>query len=212
MGTEKKSDRTRRRLIRAAAVEIDRNGYERATLARICRLADVSMGALTFHFASKSELADAVRADARALADARTEQVANDPSPALGSAVGLTVGLARLLEGEAVVRSAARLARDDPRGAVDWTAAWIPVVRELLLRADREGELRPGVDPDTVVALAACLLAGAEALARTPDGTAPAGAVDQLESMWRVVLGGAARTPGESDDRRQGSARSGHRS
>lgn len=210
MGTERKSDRTRRRLIRAAAVEIDRNGYERATLARICRLADVSMGALTFHFASKSELADAVRADARALADARMEQVANDPSPALDAAVGLTLGLARLLEGEAVVRSAARLARDDPRVRVDWTAAWVPVVRGLLLRADREGELRPGVDPDTVVALAVCLLAGAESRARTPGGTMSFGVVDQLESMWRAALGGVARVPGDPDGRRMGAARPGH--
>ncbi|GES28780.1 TetR/AcrR family transcriptional regulator [Streptomyces angustmyceticus] len=197
MVAQERSARTRQRLVHAAAVEIDENGYERATLTRICKYAQLSIGALTFHFNSKRDLADAVRADARALTNDRMKQVAHGHAPGLDCLIHLTGELAHLLETEVVVRSAARLERDCP-GDGGWLESWLPAVRCLLREAQRSEELRPGVDPQVMTALAVHLVTGAETFARASAGGAdphlPAVAT-QLERMWEVVLRGAVATP-----------------
>ncbi|MET9835259.1 TetR/AcrR family transcriptional regulator [Streptomyces sp. NPDC006385] len=195
MVIQERSARTRRCLVLAAAAEIDENGYDRATLARICNRAHVSMGALTFHFTSKRELADAVRADARVIVDDRTRQLVSAPGPATASLVRLTVGLVHLLETDVVVRSAARLARDCPDDCPDvdgWVGAWLPVVRRLVVEAQCRRELRPEVDPQVMAALVVHLVAGAEAAVRTGADEAPTEAAVQMERLWAVVLCGAA--------------------
>ncbi|MDO0914699.1 ScbR family autoregulator-binding transcription factor [Streptomyces sp. DT2A-34] len=191
MVIQERSARTRRRLVLAAAAEIDENGYDRATLARICSRAHVSMGALTFHFTSKRELADAVRADARAIVDDRTRQLVSAPAPALTSLVRLTVGLVQLLETDGVVRSAARLARDCPDGD-GWVDTWLPVVRRLVVEAQCRRELRPEVDPQVMAALVVHLVAGAEAAVRTGVDEAPVEVAAQMKRLWAVVLRGVA--------------------
>ncbi|AYN39048.1 TetR/AcrR family transcriptional regulator [Streptomyces dangxiongensis] len=185
MASQERSARTRQRLVFAAATAIAESGYEGATLARICKAAQVSIGALTFHFSSKRDLADAVRADARTLTHDRMRQAvdaASAPGAALPCLVRLTVQLAHLLETEVVVRSAARLARDCPDDDA-WVSTWLPVVRRLLAQAQCSGELRAGVDPQVMTVLVNHLVFGAP--------PAP-GAASQLERVWEVVLRGAA--------------------
>ncbi len=194
MVIQERSVRTRRRLVLAAAAEMYENGYEGATLAKICKSAQMSMGALTFHFSSKRELADAVRADARTITRNRLEQVGLAPSSALPALIRLTVGLAQLLETEVVVRSAARLARDCP-SEDGWWGAWLPQVRHLLVEAQRRDELRPGVDLQVMGALVMHLVIGAEVFVRAGSGACEVpslGAAAQVERMWEVVLRGVA--------------------
>lgn len=188
MVSQERSARTRQRLVLAAASAIAERGYEGATLSRICATAQVSIGALTFHFATKRDLADAVRADARTLTHDRMRQAvdgtgtAGTPGTALPSLVRLTVQLAHLLETEVVVRSAARLARDHPDDDA-WVGTWLPVVRRLLSQARRSGELRAGVDPQIMMALVRYFVIGTQPLP---------GAASHLERVWEVVLRGAA--------------------
>jgi TetR/AcrR family transcriptional regulator, cholesterol catabolism regulator len=55
-----KGDRTRRRLLDAAAAELARNGRAGAGLGAIARAAGLRTGSIYFHFASKDELIEAV--------------------------------------------------------------------------------------------------------------------------------------------------------
>lgn len=186
MVMQERAVRTREALVRAAAVEIDSKGYAGATLSGICKSAQVSMGALTFHFANKGELADAVVERGCEVARELIDRVAVDRECALRSVGALTLGLARLLEEDVAVRSAALLARERPAAGADWTTAWLPVVRGLLESAGEQGELRAGARPVTVAALIAHLLAGAEVQRRC------GGAVNRLEPIWELVVNGAA--------------------
>ncbi|WP_328537748.1 TetR/AcrR family transcriptional regulator [Streptomyces sp. NBC_00344] len=191
---QERAARTRRVLVRAAAEELDRNGYEGTSLVRICRTAEVSMGALTFHFSTKSQVADEVQAQGRAATCGLVAQVVAAQGPALRSVMELTVGLAGLLDRDVTVRSAARLSRERPGEAADWGSAWLPVVRELLERAGRDGELQPATRPRTLEALVAYLMAGAEAHIRAcADGTESAlpDAGAQLEQIWQLFQQGA---------------------
>ncbi|MFE9812628.1 TetR family transcriptional regulator [Streptomyces sp. NPDC005548] len=76
MTRQERAVRTREALIEAAAQLFDRDGYEVTSLAAVTAKAQVSAGALYFHFATKADLADAVTHAAlsrlRRIIDART--------------------------------------------------------------------------------------------------------------------------------------------
>ncbi|GHF27718.1 MULTISPECIES: ScbR family autoregulator-binding transcription factor [Streptomyces] len=190
MVAQERAVRTREALVRAAAAEIDRKGYAGATLSGICKSAEVSMGALTFHFASKSELADAVVKRGCEVTRALVDEVAGTQGHALRSVGALTLGLARLLEEDAAVRSAALLTRERP-DAADWAAAWLPAVRRLLDHASGQGELRAEARPMAVAALIAHLLVGAEVWRRTGSGERES-AANRVARLWELVLNGVA--------------------
>ncbi|MFD7066167.1 TetR family transcriptional regulator [Streptomyces sp. NPDC059913] len=187
--------RTRGILVRAAATEFCEVGYQGARLSRISQLAAVSMGALTFHFPAKAALADAVEEEGLAITRDLVERLSKERDPGLEAVVGLTVGIATLLEEDDVVRSAVRLARERPGGAGRWVEVWLPAVREQLHRAYEDGhppraeELR-----QTLADMAVYLLAGAELQVRADrEATDPVvrSSAARLERIWRLALTGA---------------------
>jgi TetR/AcrR family transcriptional regulator, cholesterol catabolism regulator len=60
---DKKAERTRRRILDAAAHEFAVHGYGGASLRRIAAAADLKVGSLYFHFRTKDELVGATLAD-----------------------------------------------------------------------------------------------------------------------------------------------------
>ncbi|MFF0142709.1 TetR family transcriptional regulator [Streptomyces sp. NPDC005227] len=82
MTRQERAVRTREALIEAAAQLFDRDGYEVTSLAAVTAKAQVSAGALYFHFATKADLADAVTHAAlsrlRRIIDARTATRTDD--------------------------------------------------------------------------------------------------------------------------------------
>lgn len=183
--------RTRQALVDAAASEFDQHGYAGTSMVQVCRVAGITTGALAFHFGSKSELADAVQDRGCRAVRAAVDRVRTAPRPALDLVVELTVCLARLLEDDATVRSAARLTRERPGACPGWSACWLPTVRELAHRAQRMGQLRAGTPPAAVANLAAYLLAGTEMTARAAlEAARKPDAAEQLQQLWGVALRG----------------------
>ncbi|MER6415700.1 TetR/AcrR family transcriptional regulator [Streptomyces humidus] len=195
MRQQERALRTRARIVRAAALEMDRRGYEGARLSRVSQAADASMGAVTFHFPTKKALAEAVREEGAASAAAVVDRTLSAGASRLRAVVDLTVALASLLEQDVAARAAARVAREQPDVMEQWSGSWLPAVLDLLGRARAEGQLRPEHRPETLAALVVYLLAGAESEIRTGGG-APAGGAGsvagRLEQIWRLVLRGAA--------------------
>ncbi|MFI2054800.1 TetR family transcriptional regulator [Streptomyces purpureus] len=199
MVRQERAERTRRVLVAAAAGEFDRAGFEGTSLARVRAAAGISMGALTFHFPTKDALAQAVQGEGMALACGVVEKVRAQGGGAVQGVVALTLELAGLLESEALVRAAARLARE--RGGVGgvWCGVWAPVIEELLQGAGEE-EFGAVGDRVTLAALAAHLVTGAEALVRCRLGGPGAGegghvhgehsAREQLAEIWALVMRG----------------------
>ncbi len=62
MAQQERAVRTRRAILTAAGEVFDEVGYEAATISAILHRAEVTKGALYFHFSSKEELAQAVLA------------------------------------------------------------------------------------------------------------------------------------------------------
>lgn len=187
--------RTREALIRAAADVVDDKGYNGATLVAISKSAQVSMGALTFHFASKSELAEAVVGRAATIAAERTADAAAGQLSPLQAVGGLLQALAGLLDEDVVVRAGSLLARERPDIVPAWHSSWMPTLCQLLKEAEAAGELRHGVRPPAVAGLVTYLLTAVEVHPRTGPGQEcfreAAGAMSRL---WPFVCHGIAAT------------------
>ncbi|GAA3115101.1 TetR/AcrR family transcriptional regulator [Streptomyces rectiviolaceus] len=196
MAKQARSARTREALVRAAASVFDDAGYEGTALARISEAADISMGALTFHFSSKKALAEEVQEQGVATTRRVVEQVAatRGASP-LETVVSVTLALATLLGRDPLVRAAARLARERTDSACDWSDCWLPTVEQLTALA-AESECPGRDDRATVVALAQLLVAGAEAhirgAARAENGPDLSG---EFARIWEAMLRGITARP-----------------
>ncbi|WP_284117238.1 TetR/AcrR family transcriptional regulator [Streptomyces fragilis] len=190
--------RTRRLVLRAAAREFDSNGYAGSSLSRITRAAGTSVGALTFHFPNKEELAGAVRAEGDLTTRATVRTVTARQEPALRAVASLSVALTTLLEEDVTVRAAARLSREDAGGTPQWMSAWWPAVEE---RLRSPGVARTSAEARALASLSRLLVLGAEndirrraACPGTPDGR-PA---QRVAHIWELVLRGLT-TPPEVD-------------
>ncbi|GAA3114971.1 TetR family transcriptional regulator [Streptomyces rectiviolaceus] len=184
---QERAGRTRRALLRAAASEFDRLGYSGSSLARIARAAEISMGALTFHFASKGELAAAVREDGEAATRALVDHVAARQERPLQSVVSLTLALVELLERNPSVRAAARLAREGSDEQPAWQCLWAPMIGARLREAPAES--LPGVDRTAITDMAVHLVCGVEAtLCHRCHPDAPGSNVTMLARVWRQAL------------------------
>lgn len=194
MVKQERAARTREALVQAAAAAFDCVGYEAASLAQVSKAAGISMGALTFHFPTKDQLASAVQVRGARVTRTVAETVAGEHARPLQSVIDLTLEVARLLDEDIVVRAAARLTRERPDHGSSWRAVWLPMVESLLAEA-AERELRPGVDTQTVLTLTAHLMTGTETYVRhcacAPEEQESA--KDQLSRVWQLVLPGISR-------------------
>ncbi|WP_331739407.1 TetR/AcrR family transcriptional regulator (plasmid) [Streptomyces sp. NBC_00637] len=196
MVKQERALRTRAAVIKAAAVQFDRAGYDGTSLSQISQLAGISIGAVTFHFPTKQELADAVQLEGRSVTLAALEARATTSQPALCQVVDLTLELARLMEEEPSVRSAVRLGRERP-GTASWSEAWLPAVRDLLEQAYAAGQLKESAPPADMVTLVEHLTSGAEAYIRSKIGTETefGSTIERLKRVWNLALAGVSAAP-----------------
>lgn len=185
---QERAARTRQAVLEAAAEEFAERGYEGASLQRMVWRAETSIGALTFHFRTKTALAEEVSAAGRARFERCLEGLAAAPDP-LRELRTLIGALARLAHEDTFVRATRRLEADHPGGGSPLAEVWLPVLRGLLDRAHDGQRLRPGVSPQDAVALLAHLAEGAMAA----HGATRDSAWDSVwDSVWNVVLHGLA--------------------
>ncbi|WP_419992838.1 TetR family transcriptional regulator [Streptomyces boninensis] len=194
MARQNRAVRTRRTLIDAAAVEFNRDGYHGASLAQISLAAGISMGALTFHFPNKAELADAVAEEGWSTARAAVERIAHQPTSPLQRTIELTLELTRLLEEDALVRCAVGLSRER-HSATQWAEVWLPLANSLASQAHESGQLSSHTPPDDLTELVRLLVGGSELYVRSDGTTATSdynSAVARLRRSWHLVLEGIA--------------------
>ncbi|MEV6954764.1 ScbR family autoregulator-binding transcription factor [Streptomyces sp. NPDC051183] len=186
---QERSERTRRRLVRAGADMFHRHGYAHATLADIAGAAGVTKGALYFHFGSKDELAEAVQQQGcTLLRNAVKEQRGTGASP-LQVLIDTTHWLARTLHEDSAIPASFRITKEcvgqQPQ-VVDFHATWLAAVCALLRFARDAGELsaeRRWESAEALVAAAAC---GIEAMSGT--GMSAAELQRRVSDLWALLL------------------------
>ncbi|MCY0935089.1 ScbR family autoregulator-binding transcription factor [Streptomyces sp. H34-S4] len=186
MVKQERAARTREALIRSAAEVFDREGFSVASLAAISSRAGVSSGALHFHFASKTALADAVEAEALARLTAVTDGSLRLGTGRVQLLVDVTHGLARALRGDVVLRAGFQLSGEVSRPAqADLRGRWRRWVEVAVGRAEAEGELRPGVAAQDAVTAVVAATVGFEVLGARDAQWLSTAAVTRL---WRLLL------------------------
>lgn len=167
MALQERAIRTRRSILVAAADVFADVGYEAATISEILQRANVTKGALYFHFASKEQLAQAVLTD-------QLNAVPQTPPRELVLQEGLDAGflLAHLLgSGDPMVRGSIRLTVDQgsPHDGLDRRvpmASWVDHNAKLLERAKANGEVLPQVDVEASAKAFVAAFTGAQVLSK----------------------------------------------
>jgi AcrR family transcriptional regulator len=184
MAQQERAIRTRRAILEAAGAVFDEHGYASTTISMVLERADVTKGALYFHFSSKESLAQAVL----------DEQVPFGTVPEqpckLQEIIDMTFVVGQRLMDNDLLRGSVRLAVDQatPSG-VDHGGPfrqWADRLTSLLEQARNQGELLPTVDPRETVELLVGSFTGIQLMSRALSDRADLG--HRLSVLWAHVL------------------------
>ncbi len=184
MARQERAIRTRRVILEAAGAVFDEHGYTATTISMVLERAEVTKGALYFHFSSKESLAQAVL-------DEQVPFGAVPPQPCkLQELVDMTFVFGQRLLGNSLLKGSVRLAVDQsaPSGA-DHSGPfrqWADHLVVLLERARDQGELLPTVVPRQTVELLVGAFAGIQLMSRAL--TDRADLAERISVLWGHVL------------------------
>ncbi|MFF2363757.1 ScbR family autoregulator-binding transcription factor [Streptomyces sp. NPDC058122] len=143
MAQQERAVRTRRAVVEAAAAVFAERGYAAATIAEILERADVTKGALYFHFGSKEALARGV-IDAQITADYWVPRELK-----LQELVDICMTLAHRIPRDVVLMAGIRLSADVQGRELFGSAwpAWTELVTAKVTEAKEQGEVLRHIDP-----------------------------------------------------------------
>ncbi|WSQ12529.1 TetR/AcrR family transcriptional regulator [Streptomyces sp. NBC_01231] len=196
MPRQLRAEQTRSTIITAAADLFDRHGYEATSLSDIVEHAQVTKGALYFHFAAKEDLAHAImelqsRASRRLASDADGRGYTS-----LESLMRITFGIARLSVEDPIPRAGLRLATGGvpvrPPLRHPFTE-WLELSSRKLLGAVKESDLHPETDVDIVAHSLVCFFVGTRVVGSSlePVTRQPR----RLAEMWHMMIRGMVPVP-----------------
>ncbi|MFI6541619.1 ScbR family autoregulator-binding transcription factor [Streptomyces prunicolor] len=155
--------RTRHTILMAAAAVFEERGYQAATISEILTTANVTKGALYFHFTSKEQLAQGVLAG-------HDQNLTVPPQPCkTQELIDITMLHAHRLQTDPLVRAGVRLTLDQRADGLDRTGPfhhWITVVTDLLAQAQKQGELLPHVNPTETAHILVGAFTGIQAMSQ----------------------------------------------
>ncbi|MGC0362325.1 AcrR family transcriptional regulator [Rhodococcus sp. 27YEA15] len=143
---------SRRQILRGAADRFELTGYGSTSMNDIVSAAQMTKGAVYFHFSSKDELAQAVVEEQRQMSATAFADVEATDAPALEQIVMVCNELARQLRTDPVVRAGLRLTlelegADRPEGPY---LTWIDQLQRLATKAKAQGDLRDDARPEAI--------------------------------------------------------------
>ncbi|MEV7912052.1 ScbR family autoregulator-binding transcription factor [Streptomyces griseus] len=186
MTKQERATRTRRSLIRSAAIVFEQHGYAQARLTLISSGAGVSTGALHFHFENKAAVAEAVVVEASRELREMSGAIRRRTDTALQALVDSSHALAERLREDPVSRAGFRLSCDAARTAApDLRVQWHHRVRELLDEAAAAGTLADDVSREDAAAATVAATAGFEVLGRHDSGWL---SPYMLTGFWQLLL------------------------
>jgi AcrR family transcriptional regulator len=179
--------RTRQVLLRAAAEEFDEKGYGAALVTSILERAQLTAGAMYFHFKGKEALAVAVMNQQQQLVKPR------EHSRGLQRLVDITLVWAYQLPIDPLLRAGVRLAVEqgsfgmrDATTFLNWQAA----MQECLNEAAEDQELMPGADPKSIAEFIVGACTGTQLYAQLVNGRTDL--MERTVRMWELLLPGIA--------------------
>lgn len=196
MARQLRAEQTRTTILTAAAELFDRHGYESTSLSDIVEHAQVTKGALYFHFAAKEDLAQAImELQSRASRQMASEMDARGYS-SLEALIRTTFGIARLSVEGPIPRAGLRLATGGvvirPPLRHPFTEL-LDIAGRKLVGAVKESDLHPDVDIDAVAHSLVSFFVGTRVVGRSlePVVRQPR----RVAEMWHIMIRGLVPVP-----------------
>jgi AcrR family transcriptional regulator len=208
-----RGEETRRHIIEVAATAFAEEGYAATSLNGLIRRAGLTKGAFYFHFPSREALAVAVFRHKQEQWAGKVMAVRMRHRRALDQLEAILETLCDLREQDASSRAIGRLCQELSRipGVAEEVTpqltTWAELTATIIRQAQREGDVRPGVDPEAAAWVAVAAWIGMEEVSDELSGGADLRA--RAASFLEVFLGGIAdrRRAGTETDRPVGSDR-----
>ncbi|WP_210584353.1 ScbR family autoregulator-binding transcription factor [Streptomyces sp. GESEQ-35] len=196
MARQLRAEQTRAAIIAAAADLFDRQGYESTSLSDIVEHAQVTKGALYFHFAAKEDLAHAIMEIQSAVARRLAEEMDSRGYTSLEALIRTTFGIARLSVEGPVHRAGLRLATGGvvirPPLRHPFTE-WLEIISRKLVAAVRESDIHQDIDVDAVAHSLVSFFIGTRVVGRSLDPLARQ--PRRMAEMWHVLIRGLVPVP-----------------
>jgi AcrR family transcriptional regulator len=196
MARQLRAEQTRATIITAAADLFDRHGYESTSLSDIVEHAQVTKGALYFHFAAKEDLAQAIlEIQSRASRQVVREMESRGCS-SLEALIRTTFGIARLSVEGPIPRAGLRLAT----GGVEVRpplrhpfTEWLDLASRKFLGAVKEADIHPDTDVDAAARSLVCFFIGTRVVGRSLEPVARQ--PRRVAEMWHLMIRGLVPVP-----------------
>ncbi len=189
---DRRADATRLQILLAASHEFAQMPYSQVNLDDILAEAEVTKGAMYFHFRSKHELALAIIERQSLMSHEVMSDVLSRKLSALETLVDISCGMVARDLGDEVARAGLNLL--ESIGRADGVQArmlneWIQAFAELLRRAVAEGDVLADRDSEDIGRLLVSTFMG---LRQTTDVDDPKRYFTDLEKTWVLILPGFA--------------------
>ncbi|MFR0358772.1 ScbR family autoregulator-binding transcription factor [Streptomyces sediminimaris] len=181
MAKQARALQTRRSIVEAAASVFAEYGYERAATSEILRRANVTKGAMYFHFPSKESLAQAIMDEQTGLVSVEAQL-----SP-LQSVIDITHQFAHVLRHDAIARAGTRLSIEGVffNGTHPW-GDWFDLTTRLLAEGRKQGEVLPQVEPRETAEFIVATFTGVQLVSEAINRRADLRG--RVAVMWRHIL------------------------
>ena len=191
--TDTRADSTRQQILRAAARQFARLPYHQVGLDDVLAEAELTKGAMYFHFRSKHALALAIIEDQITRSDAAITDLLARKLSGLETLIDFSYQLAVRDIGEDISRAALHLVESIGRVEGLQTKLhrhWIDNLTVAVQRGIGEGDVAQQCDPHDVGRLLASSYMG---LRQTADLDEPGVFLTDFEKMWALILPGFVR-------------------
>jgi TetR/AcrR family transcriptional repressor of nem operon len=178
---------TRQRLVTAASRQFAQRPYSMVSLDDILAEAELTKGAMYFHFASKQALAAAIIDDLTVMNRAAVTEVVARKMSGLETLIDLVYLLAVQDAQNEVARAGVRLVDTLDNTALANTPwqSWIETVTTLVQKAATEGDIVDHHDPEDIAKMLVALWVG---IRRISDLDQPGHHLDNLQKAWILTL------------------------
>lgn len=187
---ERRADTTRLQILRAASHQFARKSYSSVSLDDILADAEVTKGAMYFHFRSKYALASAIIEYRAAVARASVDQLLAQKLSGLETMIDISYLVAIEDIGDETARAGLNLL--ESIGRTDGLQAtvlgqWVTAFAAIARKAVKDGDIISDRDPQGIGRLLVSMYLG---LRQTSNLAEPERFLRDLENMWALVLPG----------------------
>src|SRR5215469_16851588 len=154
--SERRADTTRHRLITAASHQFAHRPYSMVSLDHILAEAELTKGAMYFHFPSKQALALAIIDDLTGMSRTAVTELLARKMSGLETLIDLVYLLAVQNTQDEVARAGVRLLETLDNTTAPWQS-WIETVTTLIQKAVTEGDVIDHHDPEDIAKMLVAL-------------------------------------------------------